>query len=242
MWPAPGTSTNAGVRQRVGDDPAVARRGQHVALSDQDQRRDRSSAGPAFRCGRGPRRSAGTTPSSPATSAPASATWRPVRPRTHRAGRRRTGSSAGRNRSRRHGSARRGGSAAPPWERAASPFAGMTANAAGRPSVTCAMPPLLVPTSPTATIVAPEEFGMLLGERHDRHAAHAVADEHHRTLRHPLRQDGGKVGAELLDRVAGGVTGLPRRRGRAGRRARSAAHRAVGRGTGRAPAPPSIRR
>ena len=47
-----------------------------------------------------------------------------------------------------------------------------------------------------------EELGVLLGERDDRHAAHRVADQDHRSLGHDVLQHHGEVTAELVD---GGV-------------------------------------
>ncbi len=47
-----------------------------------------------------------------------------------------------------------------------------------------------------------EQLGVLLGQGHDGHAAHRVADQHDRTLRRDGVEDRQQVAAELVD---GGV-------------------------------------
>ena len=52
-----------------------------------------------------------------------------------------------------------------------------------------------------------EQLGVLLGQRHDGHAAHRVADQHDRTLGHGGVEHAQEVVAELLD--VGVVLGRP---------------------------------
>ena len=47
-----------------------------------------------------------------------------------------------------------------------------------------------------------EQLRLLLGQRHDRHAAHRVADQHERAVRRERAQHRGEVVAELVDRAA----------------------------------------
>ena len=51
-----------------------------------------------------------------------------------------------------------------------------------------------------------EQLGVLLGQRHDRHAAHRVADQHDRPGRRGGLEHGEQVAAELVD---GGVLVAP---------------------------------
>ena len=61
------------------------------------------------------------------------------------------------------------------------------------------MPPAVVATSADADDAVAEQLGVLLGQRDDRHAAHRVADQHDRPVRHGLVEDAQQVVAELLD-------------------------------------------
>jgi hypothetical protein len=47
----------------------------------------------------------------------------------------------------------------------------------------------------------PEQLGVLLGERHDRHPTHRVADEHDRVVAGELVDHGGEVATEVVDRA-----------------------------------------
>ena len=58
-----------------------------------------------------------------------------------------------------------------------------TASGISRLTIRCVFrPPAVVEISADAGHPVLEDLGVLLGERHDRHAAHRVADEHHRAL------------------------------------------------------------
>ena len=67
-----------------------------------------------------------------------------------------------------------------------------------------------------------EQLRVALGQRHDRHAAHGVPDQHDRALGDDGAQDRVEVGAELGDRARARATPGRSGRGGAGRRARCA--------------------
>ena len=61
-------------------------------------------------------------------------------------------------------------------------------------------PPAVVAISAVPTTLVPKSSGCTFGQREDRHAAHRVADQHHRLVAGEVVDDPFEVASELLDR------------------------------------------